>query len=156
MRERDKKINKQKKTVYQFNATRGTIVRVWANLKTQNNHSHTHTQRRRRSRSSGTCFGGANLTTTWTHTQNMCAGQQCVRQYVLARKQKANIKSTTKRIHTNKAKKRDKITANNKSHKQQTFILCMTNNRPEGIRGACTEREDKAVDVCQLSARNTK
>lgn len=83
-------------------------------------------------------------------------GQQCVRQYVLARKQKANIKSTTKRIHTSKAKKRHKITANNKSHKQQTFILCMTNNRPEGIRGACTEREDKAVDVCQLSARNTK
>lgn len=41
VRERDKKINKQKKTVYQFNATRGTIVRVWANLKTQNNHSHT-------------------------------------------------------------------------------------------------------------------
>lgn len=31
----------------------------------------------------------------------------------------------------------------------------MTNNRPEGIRGACTEREDKAVDISQLSARNT-
>lgn len=52
-------------------------------------------------------------------------------------------------------RQKHKITANNKSHKQQTFILCMTNNRPEGIRGACTERENEAVDICQLSARNT-
>lgn len=79
--------------------------------------------------------------------------QQCVCEAVCIGKEQWQI---SKRIHTNEAKtEKHKITANNKSHKQQTFILCMTNNRPEGIRGACTEREDKAVDICQLSARNT-
>lgn len=68
VRERDIKTT----TVYQFNATRGTIVRVWANL---NTHTHktitlTHTAGEKWY---GTCFGGANLTTTWTQTQSMCA-----------------------------------------------------------------------------------